>query len=251
MLSIPQPQRQDGSAVTDADLAALLAGEGVPAGLRPVADILAALTAEATAGELAGEARALAEYRCRAGAPEARRQARLGPAVLVPRISSKVAAAAAGVVVLLGGVATAAYADVLPAPIQRLAHDTIGAPYAPGARPARPVHRLAVPGQSAEPGSPPGQGHSGPGQAPHAKGTHARASQGNQGSGQGQQGTGQGQQGTGQGQQGTGPQSQGSGLGQGNPHASGPPGNPHQPGQHGDPHASVRHPGRPAPAGGP
>jgi len=211
MLSIPQPQRQDGSAVTDADLAALLAGEGVPAGLRPVADILAALTAEATAGELAGEARALAEYRCRAGAPEARRQARLGPAVLVPRISSKVAAAAAGVVVLLGGVATAAYADVLPAPIQRLAHDTIGAPYAPGARPARPVHRLAVPGQSAEPGSPPGQGHSGPGQAPHAKGTHARASQGNQGSGQG----------------------------------------PHQPGQHGDPHASVGHPRRPAPAGGP
>ena len=251
MLSIPQPQHQGESAVTDADLAALLAGEGTGPGLRPVADILAALTAEATAGELAGEGRALAEYRCRAGVPEPRWQLRLGPAALVPRFSSKVAAAATGVAVLLGGVATAAYANVLPAPIQRLAHDTIGAPYAPGARPARPVHRLAVPGQSAEPGSPPGQGHSGPGQAPHAKGTHARASQGNQGSGQGQQGTGQGQQGTGQGQQGTGPQSQGSGLGQGNPHASGPPGNPHQPGQHGDPHASVGHPRRPAPAGGP
>jgi len=245
MLSIPRPQRQDESTVTDADLAALLAGEGAAPGLRPLADILAALTAEATAGELAGEARAVAEYRCRPGGPEPRWQLRIGPAVLAPRFSSKVAAAAAGVAVLLGGVATAAYADVLPGPIQLLAHDTIGAPYVAEARPAVPARGFATPGQPAEPGSPAAHGQPGTGQSPRAKGTHARASgQGNQGSSQGQQGTGQAQQGTGQ-------ASQGSGQGEGNPHATGPPANPHQPGLHGNPHVGARHPRPPAPSGGP
>ena len=40
MLSIPQPQRQDGSTVADADLAALLAGKGAAAELRPVLTFL-------------------------------------------------------------------------------------------------------------------------------------------------------------------------------------------------------------------
>ena len=56
MPNIPRPQRQDEPAVTDADLAALLAGTADAApGLRPVADVLAALTAEPTGIELAGE----------------------------------------------------------------------------------------------------------------------------------------------------------------------------------------------------
>jgi hypothetical protein len=45
------------------------------------------------------------------------------------------AAAAAAAVLSLGGLATAAYAGALPAPVQRFAHDLIGAP-APGTRPA-------------------------------------------------------------------------------------------------------------------
>ena len=247
MRNTPQPQRQDESTVTDADLAALLAGEGTGPGLRPVADILAALTAEATAGELAGEGRALAEYRCRAGVPEPRWQLRLGPAALVPRFSSKVAAAATGVAVLLGGVATAAYANVLPAPIQRLAHDTIGAPFAPGPGPGAPASRIAAHGQPAESASPAAPGQPGTDRAPRAKGTHASG----QGSGQGQPGSGQGQQGAGQGQQGAGQGQQGAGQGQGNPHGAAPPGNPHQPGQHGNPHTGARYPRRSAPSGGP
>ena len=77
MPNIPQSPLQDGSAVTDADLAALLAGERDAAPwLQPVADVLAALSAEPSPGELAGEARALAEFRQRAGAPVPRHRAR-------------------------------------------------------------------------------------------------------------------------------------------------------------------------------
>jgi len=80
MPNFPQPQRQDEPAVTDADLAALLAGktDAVP-GLRPVADVLAALTTEATGAELAGEARALAEFR--------RRSWRAGTAPSAPAVA--------------------------------------------------------------------------------------------------------------------------------------------------------------------
>ena len=64
MPNIPQSPLQDGSAVTDTDLAALLAGKrDVGAALQPVADVLAALSAEPSLGELAGEASARAQ-RC-------------------------------------------------------------------------------------------------------------------------------------------------------------------------------------------
>ncbi len=46
----------------------------------------------------------------------------------------------------MGGAAAASYAGVLPAPVQKLAHDTIGAPARP---PARPVPAAASPGQPA------------------------------------------------------------------------------------------------------
>ena len=245
MPNIPQSPLQDGSAATDADLAALLAGKwDVAPSLQPVADVLAALSAEPSPGELAGEARALAAFGRRAGVPVPRRRARRGTAGLTSRLSTKVAAAAT-TAVLLGGAATAAFADVLPAPIQRLAHDAFGAPDAPSTPQPGPARgKPAAPRQFAshakskagakshgqgrhpgrhghgQPGT--GQGQPGNGQgSPHAKGQGAGSS------GQGQPGTGQGQ-GPGQGQP-------GNGQGQGNPHAKGQRGDPHPQGQQGNP----------------
>jgi len=219
MPNIPQPQRQDASELTDADLAVLLAGKAGTAPVpRPVADILAALTAEATTGELAGEARALAEFRRRSAAPVPGRRASRRAARPGSRLGTKVAAAATGVAVVLAGAATAAFADVLPAPFQRFAHEVIGAPNAPAPRQPSPAH-----GQPAAPGSGAAHGRPGAHGAPPAKGKH-RASQG-----QGQQGNGTGQQGNGQGQQGN-----GGGQGQGNPHGKGKHGKPHGSGPHGN-----------------
>jgi hypothetical protein len=50
--------------------------------------------------------------------------------LLTSLLSSKLAAAAAAGVVALGGVTAAAYAGVLPASVQKLAHNTLGAPVA-------------------------------------------------------------------------------------------------------------------------
>jgi hypothetical protein len=225
MPNSPHSPLQDGPAVTDADLEALLAGNrDVAPRLWPVADVLAALSTEPSRGELAGEARALAEFRRRTSGP--RQHARRGTAGL----RTKAAAGAAAAVVVLGGAATAAFADVLPAPIQRFAHDAIGAPYEPSARQdGRAPGKTAVPGPSAS---------HGPRQAsakPHGKGGHPnRPGQAKPGTGRGQQGNGQGQEGNGQGQPGVGPGQQGNG--QGNPHATGQYGDPHPQGQQGDPH---------------
>ncbi len=237
MANTPQPQRQDEPAVTDADLDALLAGEpGAVPGLRPVADVLAALAAGPTAGELAGETRTLAEFRRRAGAPVARRRARRGTAML-PSFGAKVGAAATAVAIVLG--ATAAFANALPAPIQRLAHDAFGAP-TPQPSPDPPGHGgPGAPGETAHgqaaahreraargeprggrqarphatvaptpPGNPHPKGQQGNPHAhgqqgnPHGHGKHGKPSgQGQQGNGQGNQGSGQGQ-GNGQGKQG-------------------------------------------------
>jgi len=231
MPNFPQPQRQDEPAVTDADLAALLAGktDAVP-GLRPVADVLAALTTEATGAELAGEARALAEFRRRSGVPIPPQRARRGPAGLTSRLGFKVGASVTAVAVVFGGGAAAAFADVLPAPIQRLAHEAIGAP-------VPPRHGLpgrdgpAAHGQHAGPGKPAvrggpgakrqGRPHATPAPTaqgnPHAKGKHGKSPHGQQGQGNGQgNGSGHGQ-GNGQSQG----QSQ-----QGNPHKKGPQASP-------------------------
>jgi hypothetical protein len=237
MPNIPQSPLQDGSAVTDADLVALLAGKrDVAPGLQPVADVLAALSAEPSLGELAGEARALAEFRRRAGVP-VRRRARRSAAGLTSRLSAKAAAGAAAATLVLGGAASAAFANILPAPFQRLAHDVIGAPDAPSATQPGPAHgKPTAPGQLASRGAPKSKSK------PHSPSRHPnRHGHGQPGAGQGQQGTGQGQQGKGQGQSGAGRQGQpgagqpgqpGAGQGrQGNGR-----GNPHAPGQYGDPH---------------
>jgi len=243
MPNIPLPPCQDGSPVTDADLAALLAGKRDAAlRLQPVADVLAALTAEPSPGELAGEARALAEFRQQNGAPVPRRGAHRGAAKRAPRLGTKVTVAATGMAVLVGGATTAAFANMLPAPIQRLAHDAIGAPYEPSpqhgparGKPAPPVP-LASHGtvtQGAKTRSP------GRHSKPHPAGTPAASPHGQDQQGSGQ---GQGQQGSGQSQE-----PQGDDQGQANPDPQGRPGDPHPAGLLGNPHASARPAARHAP----
>ncbi len=67
--------------------------------------------------------------------------------MLTSLLSVKLAAAAA---VAVGATATAAYAGALPASMQNLAHDTIGAP---------PAHSGASPASSATPVGPDASGH--------------------------------------------------------------------------------------------
>jgi hypothetical protein len=231
MPNIPQPQRQDEPVVTDADLVALLAGTtDVAPGLRPVADVLAVLVAEPTAMELAGEASALARFRRQAGAPMPTRRARRSANGLSSRFGVKVGASVTAVAVVLGGGAAAAFADVLPAPIQRLAHEAIGAPI-PQTRHSLPsgsrsaAHsRSGMHGRSSMHGKPAARGGPGTGRQarPHptpSPTAHGNPQgQGNQGNPQGKgtegQGSGQGSQGNGQGNQGTGQAHHGKGQGQ-------------------------------------
>ena len=132
--------------IGDAACEALLGGRLPPAdaegGLRPLAEAIAALTVAPSARELAGEREARATYhagfRPARGARGRRRRIRLTASVL----SVKLAAAAAAVAA--GGLTAAAYADVLPAPVQSLAHRTLRAPAPhplpdPDPAPARPV----------------------------------------------------------------------------------------------------------------
>jgi hypothetical protein len=150
---------QDAPGIDDASLAALLAGAepagGVPPGLRPLADGLAALTAGPAGDELAGEAAALAEFCHRAGVPvPARRSPHRRHPLLTPLLSARAAAAAVLAALSLGGFATAAFAGALPAPAQQFAHHTIGAPAA-RATPATGTHPGAA-------GTPAGPGATGP-----------------------------------------------------------------------------------------
>jgi hypothetical protein len=152
-------------------LDAMLAGVPVTAGavtgspsspdLPRAAELLRALTAAPAADELAGYATALAEFRrlptrrlpagpatrrlpAGAGAgrlpgsppvpPRSARTARSGRLRL--GLTARLAGGLAGAAVAFGGAAAAAYAGMLPAPMQRLAHDLIGAP-GPAARPPR------------------------------------------------------------------------------------------------------------------
>ena len=133
------PGHRDVPTIGDTSLAALLAGTQLPPGagpeLRPLAEALAGLRARPASDELAGEAETLAAFRSQFGAP---RMAHRSPA-RTPRSRRRLrpvkAAAAAATVLSLGGIATAAYAGALPAPVQRFAHDIAGAP-APAGQPA-------------------------------------------------------------------------------------------------------------------
>jgi hypothetical protein len=139
----PWPARGDVPPIGDPAFDALLAGtlrpQDAAEGLRPVAEVIAALNGAPVTSELAAEGRALAVFRGAAGSPaEPIRSRRRRHPLLAPLLSAKLAAAAVAAAVALGGAAAAAYAGVLPASIQKLAHDTIGAPpAAPGAQPTR------------------------------------------------------------------------------------------------------------------
>ena len=127
------PAGRDVSAVEDAALAALLAGSDLPtdaaAGLRPVADVLAALRAGPASDELAGLGTAQAEFRRRIGRPtRPGRSRRRRPARLPSLLSAKAAAVAAIAAIGLGGAGVAAYAGALPGSWQQFAHRIIGAP---------------------------------------------------------------------------------------------------------------------------
>jgi hypothetical protein len=133
MPSLPWTSRPDVSPAGDTSLESLLAGSGLPAGanpeLRPVADVLAALSARPAGDELTGLAAARAEFRRHVVRPaHARRSHRRRRGGLAPRLGVKVAAATALVAMALGGAAAAAYAGVLPGSWQQFAHRTFGAP---------------------------------------------------------------------------------------------------------------------------
>jgi len=126
---------QDTPEAGNASLAALLAGTepavGLAPGLRPLADALAALTAGPASDELAGEAAARAEFEARVGVPSpVHRSRHWRHPVLASLLSARAAAAAAVAALGLGGLATAAFAGVLPAPAQQFAHHTFDAPAA-------------------------------------------------------------------------------------------------------------------------
>jgi hypothetical protein len=59
--------------------------------------------------------------------------------VLTSLLSAKLAAAASVAAVALGGTAAAAFTGTLPAPVQKIAHNTVGAPSAHPSPPATPV----------------------------------------------------------------------------------------------------------------
>jgi len=151
MPNIPGSPRADVPELPDGALDALLTGDLVTgeawAGLQPAAALVAALNAAPQDGELAGHARALAEFRRRGGRPaRARRPARRRPRVLAALVTARAAAAAVVAAAALGGVAAAAYTGALPAPAQRFAHGMIGAP---SPRPGhRPGTSQATPGRT-------------------------------------------------------------------------------------------------------
>ena len=152
MPNIAGSPRADVPELPDGALDALLTGDLVTgeawAGLRPAAALLAALNAAPQGGELAGHARALAEFRRRGGMPvHARRSAHRRRRLLTSLTAKAAAAAAAVAAAVLGGVAAAAYTGTLPAPAQQFAHGVIGAPS------PQPSHRPGTPQPSHRPGT--------------------------------------------------------------------------------------------------
>jgi hypothetical protein len=154
MPDFPESHRAGVPEFPDGELHTLLTGDLLTdeafAGLQPAAALLAALNAAPENGEMAGHARALAEYRHRGGVPvHSRRSARRRPRLLTTLLTVKAAAAAAVAAAALGGAATAAYTGTLPAPAQQLAHNTIGAPspapsHTPGTPQVTPTRTDAV-----------------------------------------------------------------------------------------------------------
>ena len=169
MPNFPWPTHGDEPVTGDPSLAELLAwAEFTPSSvpeMKPVGEVLAALTAGPADDELAGEAAALAAYRNRGGVPRpaTRAHRRTRRPLLSFPLSRAAASVAAAVVISFSAFAAAAYTQVLPAPVQQLAHVIIGAPGAGGGGPAR--------GPSPAGSGASGPGATGPGGAGRAGGT--------------------------------------------------------------------------------
>jgi hypothetical protein len=166
MLSFLWRSRMDSPQIGDEALDALLAQDQGPeettAPLRPVADVLAALQAAPSRGELTGLDPVLAEFRGAGGMPGGFHRSRpRRPALLRTLLTVKVAGAVAAAV--LGGSVAAAYAGVLPAALQKIAHNSIAAPAA-SAKPSRHQTPSAKPGphQTHRAGTPVGPDPAGP-----------------------------------------------------------------------------------------
>jgi hypothetical protein len=124
---------RDPSPISDATLDALLSGAALPAdpavGVGHAVDVVAALKRGPAPDELAGEAAAMAEFRGRVRASGRTARSRRRRSALTGRLLSvRGLATTATAAITIGGVATAAYANVLPASAQRVAHVLIGAP---------------------------------------------------------------------------------------------------------------------------
>jgi hypothetical protein len=154
--------QEESAPVPEIDLTALLAGAELlpdsPARLRPVAEVLAALRAEPAGDELAGEQAVLSRFRQQAGVSVLQRRSRRRRPVML--IATLAATAAATLAVI--GLSLGAYTDGLPGPMQRIAHDAIGAPAAGTEQSVRaspipvPSSTPAGPGGAGPPGSPRG-----------------------------------------------------------------------------------------------
>src|SRR5580704_15277419 len=148
-----------------------------PQPMHDLARMLAALAGPAEPGELTGEAAVRAAF-SRAASPVGisaaarrpgwRRRARRsrGPARSRARLATALVVAVAG----LGSV-FAAYTDVLPSPIQQLAHVTVAAPAPPSSGPDRPGRAKRPSATHAA-----GQGGSQPAPGPQPSPSPARAS---------------------------------------------------------------------------
>jgi hypothetical protein len=148
MPSYPRSPHRDIAPMGDATVEALLAGSLPPADaaaeLRPLAEAIAALRVAPGVHELVGEPAARAAYRGRFGRlARPARANRRRKCVLGSVLTAKLAVAAA---VAVGALTSAAYADVLPAPVQNLAHRTLDAP-APHI--STPAKQPAGPGSAA------------------------------------------------------------------------------------------------------
>jgi hypothetical protein len=137
-----------GDPAFDALLTGNLPPGEAPDGLRPVAEAIAALNEAPTSSELAAEVSALAVYSRAVRRPaEPVRPRGTGRRSRTSRLSVRLAGAAAvaaAAAVTFGGAAVAAYAGALPASVQKLAHDFIGAPAAHQSTPATPVRPSAT-----------------------------------------------------------------------------------------------------------
>src|SRR5450631_170328 len=97
------------------------------AGWQRVSEVFGSAAADPTASELTVDSAAMAAFRrAHLGVPTRRHLVRSN--MISTLLSSKIAGAIACAAIGVTGAAGAAYANVLPRPIQDIAHNTIGAP---------------------------------------------------------------------------------------------------------------------------